>query len=142
MPLLLGTRNSHGLGGGMRFIDNHQFGVRLVAGNRDPLDLPLPEQCRGTYSADWQNEGIDNFYANGAGQTFPFRQARIGIRAKAPSPLLEIGTNDNGAGAAGNLPGDIAGVIAKIQNAQVSSPSQSPERSTCPAGCIVETACL
>ena len=53
-----------------------------------------------------------------------------------------FGDFDNGAGAAGNLPGDIAGVIAKIQNAQVSSPSQSPERSTCPAGCIVETACL
>ena len=113
-----------------RTVDNDQLGVRLVAGHADALDLPFTEQGGGADGTDRQDEGIDHFDADGAGEALPLFKAAFRIGAKSPSPLLDIGEDDNGARATGDFTGNLAGVVAKFKSTQESSPSQSPVRST------------
>lgn len=123
-----------------RTIDHHEVGVRLVDGHADTFDLPLAEQRGRPNSADRQDEGIDHIEANGVGKALPFLKTRLGIFAKAAF-LADIGQYDEGTRAARDLALQVFGITTKFESAQ-DSPSHSPERSTCPAGWIVETACL
>ncbi|MCX7283708.1 MAG: hypothetical protein NTX28_06640 [Novosphingobium sp.] len=85
--------------------------------------------CRAN-RADGQDKGIDDFNPDGAGQPLPFFKPGFGVRAEAPSPLLDVRENDDGARATGDFTGNLAGVVAEFKSAQESSPSQSPVRST------------
>jgi hypothetical protein len=71
----------------------------------------------------------------------PFFQTRLGVFAKATA-LANVGQDDDGPCATGDLAFEITRVATKFKRAQLASPSQSPVRSTWPAGWIVETACL
>lgn len=102
----------------------------MIAGNPDPFHLAFAEQRGRANGADWQDERIHHFDANRASETLPFFEAGFCVCAEAPSPLLDIGKDDNGAGATSDFTGNFAGIIAKFKSAQESSPSQSPVRST------------
>jgi len=71
-----------------RAVDNDQFRIGHVAGDANALDLPFTEQGCGPNCADWQDEGVDHFDADGAGEALPLFEAVFRIDAKPPSPLL------------------------------------------------------
>lgn len=64
------------------------------------------------------------------GKALPFLKPGLSVCAEAPSPLLYVREDDDGARATGDFTGYVAGIIAKFKSTQESSPSQSPVRST------------
>lgn len=115
---------------GKRPVNNDEFGIGHVASKADPLNLSFTEQRCRTHRADRQDERIHHFDTDRAGKALPFFKPRISVSAKAPSPLFDIGEDDDGARATGYFTGNFTGVVAKFKSAQESSPSQSPVRST------------
>ena len=120
-----------------RAIDDHQFGVFEVAGIGDPLNLALAEQCRRADSPDRNRDCLGDHDPDGHGQPARLLQAQLGIGGRA----AHLGIDDDRARAAADF---AAEVIGPEGGGQVASPPsfQSPDKSTCVVGWMVEIACL
>ena len=119
---------------GQRTVDNDQFGLVLLAGNPDVVDLACAEQQVRSYIAHWQHEAIGDDHADCQCEPFRFGQARL--RIEIIGHPADVRTHDERPGTASDLAHQI------IVEAQLSSSSHSSVRSTGVAGWIVETACL
>jgi hypothetical protein len=118
-----------------RAVDDHQFGLLLLALGGDPLDLAFAEQRAGPDGANGQDEGFRDVDADGQGEPLRLFEARLRIgRLAAPA---DIGADDDSPRAAGYAAFDF------VAGGQAASPSSSSMvRSTGAAGWMVDTACL
>lgn len=60
-------------------IDDYEFGIRLVAGHGNTVNLTLAKERCGLDCPDRQDERINHLDADGAGEALPFFEAGFGI---------------------------------------------------------------
>src|SRR5690606_20350742 len=121
-----------------RTIDNHEIGLLLLAGYRDPLDLPFAEQRAGPHRANRNDRGIRYDDPDGEREALGLLEPCLGILGAALA--ANIGANHQCPRAARNAA--LYVVVERQASSPSSSSSRSAVRSTGAAGWIVETACL
>lgn len=83
-----------------RPVDDEKVRFRDPQLIRDFLDLPLPEQRRGTRLTDLEGDPLGNLYADCPGKPLGLVEPRVDV---PPSPVANIGQGDERARAAGEF---------------------------------------
>ena len=115
-------------------IDNDQLRLVLLAQGCDIRHLARAEQRVRTHIAHGNNRAFSDFDTDREGESYCLLKPLRGI--EVIGLLADIRAHDKGARTARYL------VHQMVVEAQSSSPSQSPDRSSGVAGWIVDTACL
>ena len=117
-----------------RPVDHNQFGLVLLTRYTDVFNLARTEQQIRTHFADRQYEAVLDYDANG--ECKPFGLAQTIVRIEVIRDPADIGADDERPRPARYFAEKI------VVETQLSSSSQSSDRSTGVAGWMVETACL